>query len=113
MTSFAAAFGAMVWIVIAHVGERNEAWDSPLYASVGLPLMLVAAAFMGYFAPRHPWRYAIAMTGAQFITMLVTTGVGALLPLGAAIFAVLTLPLGLSAWLGGVARRAFGQRGED
>ena len=41
-----AGCGAAIWILIALASGRNEAWDSSLYFSVGIPAVcLVSMAF--------------------------------------------------------------------
>ncbi len=51
--------GALLWIAAAVIGNRTEAWDSPLYWSVSYPLCILLAGVLGYRfpapgAPRSP-----------------------------------------------------------
>ncbi|MGE5148041.1 MAG: hypothetical protein ACM3N5_14905 [Candidatus Eiseniibacteriota bacterium] len=105
MPILAALVGAGLWIVLAAVGNYAEAWDSPLYFPVGLPLAVLIAALLGALAPRRAWRWGGWLMGGQGAALLVSTGVGSLLPLGAVLLAVLSVPCMLAALAGGWLRR--------
>lgn len=108
---FAVISGAAVWVVCAAVSGKVEAWDSPLYWSLGVPLLYLLAAVLGYLAPDKPWRWSALAFGAQLVVMLVLSlfvgGGFGLLPLGVIVFAILALPgIGL-AWMSAFFRRRF------
>lgn len=92
--------GAVVWIVIAAVSGRNEAWDSGLYFSVGVPAVCLLSMALGYFEPARSWRWGAIPLLGQFLWMLVSQGPGNLLPLGVVVFAVLSIPSIATARLG-------------
>jgi hypothetical protein len=88
----AAGCGAAIWIVIAAVSGRNEAWDSNLYFSVGIPAVCLVSMLFAFFEPDRSWRWGILPMVGQFVWMLVSPGPGNLLPLGVIVFAVLSVP---------------------
>ena len=95
-----AACGAAVWIIIAQVSGRREAWDSGLYFSAGIPAVCMASMAFGFLAPRRSWRWGITPLAGQFIWMLLAEGPGNLLPLGMVVFAVLSIPAVITARIG-------------
>lgn len=88
----AAAAGIAGWILAMKLGHRREAWDSPLYWSVAMPMMWVTTAVLAWIGPRRAWRWAVIPFAAQFTWMIATQGAGGLWPLGLALFAILSLP---------------------
>lgn len=85
--------GAAVWILASIVGGRPEAWDTDAYWTVGYPLALLVSGGLGYLFPERPWRWALAVFAGQFVAMVARNGeIGALAPLGLALFAILALP---------------------
>ncbi|MBP1657644.1 MAG: hypothetical protein H6Q31_2245 [Bacteroidetes bacterium] len=50
-----AVVGLAVWVGIAIVSGREEAWDSSLFFTIGLPVMLCASGIAGYIEPRRFW----------------------------------------------------------
>ena len=92
--------GIVVWIVVSKVSHRREAWDSQWYFMVGVPVVCVVSAVLGYLEPNRPWRWGAAPLAGQFFWMLVTQGPGNLLPLGVIVFGILAIPSMITAWLG-------------
>jgi len=78
----AAAVGVAVEIGVAQTRHRREAWDSDSYWSIGLPVMLLAPLFCGFFARQRPVLVGYAPFLGQLIAMLAKTGGGSMLPLG-------------------------------
>ena len=105
MPLIAALAGAGLWLALAALGGRAEAWDSPLYFPVGLPLAILVAALLGALAPVRAWRWGGWLMGGQGAALLLTVGPGSLLPLGLVLFAVLALPCMLGALAGAWLRR--------
>ena len=86
-------FGAVVWAVIAHVSGKREAWDSGVYFRVGLPVCYAASGIVGYVKPRRSWRWGVLPFAGQLLWMIVSTReIGSLMPLGAVLMGVLSLP---------------------
>jgi len=84
--------GAAVWIVVSGVSGRTEAWDAGLYFSLGMPVVCLMSMAFAYFEPSRPWRWGVAPFAGQFAWLLISQGPGNLLPLGIAVFAVLSIP---------------------
>jgi hypothetical protein len=103
--------GALLWVLAAVLDGRREAWDSSLYWSVAYPLALVATGCIAFVFPDRPWRWAVALFGAQFVAMCVRNGeLGNLWPLGLAMFAILATPAAVVAT---VASRLRSRSGGD
>jgi len=92
--------GVIVWVVVSTVSHRKEAWDSGTYFSVGMPLVCLVSAVLGFLEPVRPWRWGVAPLVGQFSWMLVTQGPGNLLPLGVIVFGILAIPSIITARLG-------------
>jgi hypothetical protein len=96
---------AALWLLVAALGGRAEAWDSPLYFTVAVPLAVAVAALFGALAPQRAWRWGGWLMAGQATALLFSAGPGSLLPLGLALFAVLALPCMASGLLGAWLRR--------
>ncbi len=85
--------GALIWGVGSIIAGGSEAWDSGLYWILFYPVSIVACGYLGYAFPERPWRWCLALFGAQFLTLMVMSGeIGNLAPLGVILFGVLALP---------------------
>jgi hypothetical protein len=96
--------GAAAWLVVAKVTGKREAWDSDAYFSLAMPAVCLASFVCGVVEPLRSWRWGVSPLVGQFLTMLVTQGVGNLLPLGIIVFGVLSLPSILTARVGAFVR---------
>ena len=88
----AAGAGAVLWIAGTLMAGGREAWDSPTYMLLVYPLSLLIA---GLLAHRHPDRatgIAFALFGGQMAVLFVLNPTGGMLPLGAIVFFVMSLP---------------------
>jgi hypothetical protein len=92
--------GTFVWIALSVTTGRKEAWDSPLYFSVGIPIVCAVSMVLAFFSPARSWRWGITPTAGQFLWMLVSQGPGNLLPLGIVAFGVLSVPSIITASIG-------------
>jgi hypothetical protein len=102
--AIAVVAGVLSWDLVRLIGDRREAWDDPRYWFIGYPLMLATAFLLGLGFPERPWRWALAIVGVQaawaiFLDMA-ADGLPSLFPLGLVTFALLALPLLLSAYAG-------------
>jgi len=88
----ALASGALLWLGVAAVSGRREAWDSPLYWAVAYPVCIALAALFAYIAPQRPARWAFSVMLVQPIVMALGSSDFGLLPLGLMLFAILALP---------------------
>ena len=110
---YVAAFvvGVIVWITVSNATGKREAWDSDAYFSLGMPAVCAASFVLGMIQPLRPWRWGVTPLIGQFLTMLVTQGVGNLLPLGIIVFGALSLPSILTARAGAFVRgKWFGRQ---
>ena len=78
-----AATGLAVWIGLSIWGgmggeagfRLREAWDTPAYFYVGLPLMAAAVALAAYHMPQRIWRWPLwLVAGHQLGVVLVGLG---------------------------------------
>ena len=91
----------VVWVVPWATFGGMEAWDHRSYFTVSLPLMMLVAGAAGYLEKARPWRWPLVMLLAQAITALILSGgPGNLFPLGVIVFAVLSVPIAIAAWVG-------------
>ena len=86
------ACGAVVWAAILHVSGKREACDSGLYFRMGLPVCYAVSGIFGFVEPHHSWRWGVLPFVGQFAWMIVSAGVGSLMPLGAIAMGVFALP---------------------
>lgn len=92
--------GVLTWITVSAVSGRTEAWDSGLYYSAGMPVVCIVSMALGFFEPMRPWRWGVVPLAGQFLWMLLTQGIGNLLPLGIVVFGVLSVPSTIAARIG-------------
>ncbi|GMV50425.1 hypothetical protein FBQ96_10445 [Nitrospirales bacterium NOB] len=92
--------GIVLWAFISVFSHKSEAWDSDLYFTLGLPMVCVLSAVLGYLEPNKPWRWGAAPLAGQGVWMLITQGPGNLFPLGIVMFGILALPSILTAKIG-------------
>jgi hypothetical protein len=98
--AIALLIGVVIWVVIAQLSGRREAWDSDLYFSFGMTAACVASFALGLIEPARAWRWGVLPFVGQFIAMLAMAGVGSLLPLGVIMLGILSIPAILTARLG-------------
>ena len=96
----AMASGAAIWILIALATGQREAWDSGLYFTLGIPAVCLVALIFAYHAPARPWRWGVLPMVGQLAWMVLSQGVGNMLPLGVIIFAILSIPPVVAALIG-------------
>lgn len=92
--------GAAIWIFVALASGREEAWDSGLYFSVGIPAVCLVSMALAFFEPERFWRWGVLPVVGQFVWMLFSQGPGNLLPLGIVVFGVLSVPPIIAARIG-------------
>jgi hypothetical protein len=105
MALIAAFAGAALWVLFAALGGYAEAWDSPLFFPMAMPLAVATAALLGALAPHRAWRWGGWLMAGQAVALLVSVGPGSLLPLGLVLFAVLALPCMAASLFGAWLRR--------
>jgi hypothetical protein len=107
----ALVLGAGIWMIIVFLSGRREAWDSSLYFSLAMPLVCVGSLVLAMLEPVQSWRWGVIPFAGQFIAMLMSEGVGNLLPLGIIAFAIFSLPAIVAARIGAfLSYRMFSRR---
>jgi hypothetical protein len=97
--------GISLWLLTSLISGRAEAWDAPMYWTVTYPLAILLAGVLGYRAARRAWRWGLAVMLVQAPVLLLTSGGSmSLLPLGLALFAILSLPAVAAARFGAKVR---------
>src|SRR5215831_20785754 len=95
-----AGIGVCLEFGIHALSGRREAWDSPLFWTLGLPAAALASAAIGYFARAGDWRWTAIVVPSQVMTMMVRSGeLGGLWPLAVALSAVLSAPFVLASFV--------------
>jgi hypothetical protein len=95
------ATGVALELGIHAVSGRREAWDSPLYWTVGLPIAGVAALVIGFLARRLEWLWTVLIVPGQVLTMMLRSAeISGLLPLAVVLSAVLSTPFVVAAFVG-------------
>jgi hypothetical protein len=85
--------GISLWLLTSLISGRAEAWDAPMYWTVTYPLAILLAGVLGYRAPWRAWRWGLVVMLVQAPVLMLTSGSSMnLLPLGLALFAILSLP---------------------
>jgi hypothetical protein len=117
----AVGVGFVVWTVLSLAAGRvydgtfmvREAWDTPAYFSVGLPILLAGAGIAGWLRPERVWRWALLVVAGHVAAMVLIhpagTGLG-LLPL-AIVF--IGLPLALLLTIAAIVGALISRRGWD
>ncbi|MCE9594102.1 MAG: hypothetical protein K8S98_07910 [Planctomycetes bacterium] len=103
------ALGAASWLGLAAVARDVEAWDSPFYFVVVLPLSIVVGAIAGRRFGGPSVRWPLAFFGGEsavIAAIWATRGVSSLWPLSCAFVFFFALPCWFAATLGVRARRA-------
>lgn len=104
--------GLAVWLGLMLVSGRREGWDSPLYFPVGIPLLVLVAAILGFLVPVRAWRWGLFPMGTQATIAVALNPTANLLPLGLVLFAMLSLPCLLGAYLGVFVNKVIGPAGQ-
>ncbi|HEY8275487.1 MAG TPA: hypothetical protein VIG52_00650 [Methyloceanibacter sp.] len=114
-TALSILAGIVSWEIVRHLGgNHREAWDDPVYWQFGYLSLLVATFLFGVIWREQPWRWGVLIMAGQAIWLFgfatVADGVPNLFPLGLVMFALLSLPLIASSYLGAWIGGMFGVR---
>jgi hypothetical protein len=90
--AISAVLGLAVCLAISYATGRKEAWDSSLYFSVGLPIMVLAIFAISYLFPRQAWRWTLSMALGQSVAMLLGGNSLSLWPLAILAMLIFSLP---------------------
>lgn len=98
--------GLVICLVITVTTGRKEAWDAPVYFTVGIPVMCLVVFALGYRFPRRAWRWALCMAVGQSVAMVLGGGSASLWPLAIIAMIVVSLPQFIVAMIaGGIAKK--------
>jgi hypothetical protein len=87
------ATGVALELGIHALSGRREAWDSPLYWTVGLPAAGAVSLAIGFLSQRVDWLWAILIVPSQVLTMMIRGGeIGGLWPLTVILSSILSAP---------------------
>ncbi len=101
-----ALVGITSWLSIEIWSSKEEAWDSPLYWTIGYPIMIIAIISISYIWPEKPWRWAVTAIMAQVLVGLAQAFPHMnLWPFSLIIFFLLSLPLVLSSYAGSMIKK--------
>lgn len=100
LIGISAAAGIAVWAAISMASHKREAWDSELYFIYAIPFICVVAAVLAVVQPNQAWRWAVIPFAAQALWMILTQGIGNMLPLGLMVFGLFSIPALLTTLLG-------------
>lgn len=95
------AIGVALELGIHALSGRREAWDSPLYWTLGLPAAGVASVVIGFLSRGSDWRWAVAIVPSQVMTMMVRSGeISGLWPLMLILSSILSTPFVIASFVG-------------
>ena len=101
------ATGVALEVGVALTTGRREAWDSPIYWTIGLPAGALAALLIGFAARRPAWLWTVVIAPSQVLTMMLRSGeIGGLWPLTLALSSILSAPFVAAAFIGSRLRRS-------
>ena len=119
--ALAAAAGFIVWAALSFAAGRmydgtfivREAWDTPAYFSVGLPVLLAGAGVAGWLQPDRVWRWALLVVAGQAVAMALIHPPGSGLGLLPLTIVFIGLPLALVLTIAAIVGAVISRRGWD
>lgn len=100
--------GMFVWILISLMTDRREAWDSEVFWSLGVPLMMALNAVTAFLDPNKVAVKGIVSVALQPAAMMVQAGeIGSMFPMGLVVFAFLGLFYSIGGVVGAYVKRQF------
>ncbi len=106
--------GLAVWTGLSAISGFHEAWETPAYFYVGLPLMMAAVSVASFHMPRRIWRWPLWLVGGhQAGVFLVGLGMQSglsLLILIVLLAVMLAALLSVPALIGSMAARRMAER---
>jgi len=100
--------GVALELGIHAISRRREAWDSPQFWTIGLPMAAVVALGIGFLSRDRDWTWSAVIVPSQVMTMIVRSGdLGfGLWPLTVALSTFLSAPFVVAAFVGSRLRPA-------
>ncbi len=84
--------GLAICLSITLASGRKEAWDAPIYFTIGIPLMCAVIFAISYRFPQRAWRWALSMAIGQSVAMVMGGGSASLWPLAIVAMTVVSVP---------------------
>jgi len=101
-----ALVGLFIWLAIVFASGQQDAWDDKAYFGIGIPVMLFTSAIGGFFFPKMPWRWGIAVVCLQpVVGVLVRGKIPRFFIVGLFIFGIVAALCVGTAYLGSAIRR--------
>ncbi len=101
LVCLAIATGVALELGIHALSGRREAWDSPLYWTLGLPAAGVASVVIGCLSRGGNWLWAAVIVPSQVMTMMVRSGEpSGLWPLMLVLSSILGTPFVVASFVG-------------
>ena len=112
---FSVVTGVALELGIHALSGQREAWDSPQFWTLGLPVALMVAMLVGFLSAERAFLWTFAVVPAQVLTMIARQGeLGFnLWPLTVALSAILSTPFVIAASVGLALKRRFARRRRD
>lgn len=105
--AISAVSGFVVCLAVCVISGKKEAWDSPLYFTVGLPVMMAISFFISYRFHLKPWRWVLAMAFGQSLALCLSGNSWNLWPLSIIAMTVCSIPQFVAGQIGArMGRRA-------
>jgi len=99
--------GVALELGIHALSGRREAWDSPEFWMLGLPIACLVSAVIGALSRASAWKWTLVVAPSQVMTMMVRGGeIGNLWPLTLAASTVLSAPFFVASFVGSRLRPA-------
>jgi hypothetical protein len=113
------ASGFAVWAILSLAAGQmqggrlivREAWDTPAYFILGLPLLLAVAAISGGLAPVRVWRWPLLTAAGQVVAMVLVHPPGTDLALAPVAVVFIGVPLIVAMTLAAVVGAVIARRG--
>jgi NAD/NADP transhydrogenase beta subunit len=102
----AVATGVALELGIHALSGRREAWDSPFFWTLGMPIAALMSVMLGFISHRNDWLWTAVIVPSQVTTMMVTSGeIGSLWPLAVVLSSILSAPFVAASFVGSKFRR--------
>ncbi|MBI2427670.1 MAG: hypothetical protein HYV29_02540 [Ignavibacteriales bacterium] len=100
--------GLIVWVLISMMTNRREAWDSDLFWSLGVPLMLLMNVVAAFVDPSKVVLKGMLSVVLQPVAMIVMAGeIGSMFPLGLILFGFMGLFYSVGGAIGAFFKKQF------
>ncbi len=100
--------GLIIWLLISMTTNRREAWDSDVFWSLGVPLMLLLNAVAAFLDPSKIVLKGMLSIALQPVAMIIMAGeIGSMFPLGLILFGFMGLFYSVGGAIGAFLKKQF------